>query len=198
MPISVIKFTKSELDETYGKADKCVHMTDANGSLFDYPQAFDSTVALDDSQSYWLSVLTNVCSEEWFDAFILSESSEETGEPEKSNTEIWSGELPWSVYQSIEECAADKDEGLVLSGSTTSLRLGLDDAHLCEADVLNENGTTTTNYTKWEPANCGSDYFEARGYSNCDADCSSCDDETYGYICKSPMLIPCHKSNMTN
>ena len=185
MPISVIKFTKSELDETYGKADKCVHMTDANGSLFDYPQAFDSTVALDDSQSYLRSLLTNVCSEEWFDAFILSESPEETGEPEKSNAEIWSGDLPWLIYQSIDDCAAGKSEGVLYSGSTTTLRLGLDNAHLCEADALDGNGTTTTVYTKWEqPANCGSDYFEARVYSNCDADCASCDEETFGSWCE--------------
>ena len=177
-------------------------MTDANGTIFDFPQAYDSTVALHDSQSYWRSLLTNLCSADWFGEFILSESSEETGEPEKSNAEIWSGDLPWSVYKSIEDCAAGKSEAVVMSGNTTSLRLGLENANLCEADSLNgngmnENGTITTVYTKWEPANCGSDYFEAHFVLNCDADCASCNDETYGYICKSPMLTPCHKSNMT-
>ena len=127
--------------------------------------------------------------------------------PQSTNAEIWSGELPWSVYKSIEDCAAGKSEAVVASGNTTSLRLGLENANLCEADSLNgngmngngmnENGTITTVYTKWEPANCGSDYFEAHFLLNCDADCASCNDETFGYICKSPMLTPCHKSNMT-
>ena len=185
---SVIKGTKDEWREAYEKADKCLQVANGNETISDF-QSFDSTATLDESQSFWRSVLTNVCSEEWFDDFILSESSETTGEPEKSDAEIWSGDLTWSVYKSIEDCTVGKGEGVLFTGSTTSLRLGFDNANLCEADVLNENGTSTTVYSKWEPVNCGSDFFEARGYSNCDADCASCDEETNSSICKWPMLI---------
>ena len=187
---SAFKGTKAEWREAYEKADKCLYVTDENETISDF-QAFDSTVALDDSQSYWRLVMTNVCSEEWFNDFILSESSETTGEPEKSDAEIWSGDLPWSVYNSTEDCTAGKDEGVLFTGSTTSLRLEPDGAHLCEADALNENGTTTTVYSKYEPVSCGSDIYEARVYTNCDADCASCGEETDSIFCKSPILTPC-------
>ena len=70
---SAFKGTKAEWKETYGKADKCLYVTDENETISDF-QAFDSTVALHDSQSYWRLVMTNVCSEEWFDEFILAGS----------------------------------------------------------------------------------------------------------------------------
>ena len=119
--------------------------------------------------------------------------------PQSTNAEIWSGNLTWLVYQSVDDCTAGKEEGVQYSGSATSLRLGLDNTNLCEADSFNDNGTTTTKgYSKWEPVDCGSNYFEARIYENCNADCVSCDyGETYGSWCKSPVLIPCHKSIMT-
>lgn len=122
---------------------------------------------------------------------VVGTASTTTASPTKE--EVWNESLPWSVYQSIDDCTAGRGEGVEYSGKTVSLRLGLDDATLCEADALNENGTATTIYTKWEPVSCGSDVFEARVYTNCDADCASCDEETYGSWCKSPMLIPCHK-----
>ena len=73
MSISVVKGTKAEWKKIYETADTCTYNTNANGTASAF-QAFTSTVPLDDSQSYWRSVLTNVCSEEWFDEFILSGS----------------------------------------------------------------------------------------------------------------------------
>ena len=69
---SVAKDPKTELKEAYEQADACVSM-DANSP----PSNFDSTVTLEDSQSYLRSLRTNVCSDEWFDEFILAISGSE-------------------------------------------------------------------------------------------------------------------------
>jgi len=64
------------LKEEYEQADACVSTTDANGTILEVG-AFDSTVTLEDSQSYLKSLWTNVCSDEWFDEFILAISGSE-------------------------------------------------------------------------------------------------------------------------
>ena len=69
---SAFKGTKAEWREVYGGV-KCLQVTGENETNPDF-RTFDSTVALDDSQSYWRTLLTNLCSEEWFDEFILSGS----------------------------------------------------------------------------------------------------------------------------